>query len=561
MLQRQSHWIRLLVPLIIFILGCPPPGPVPPDFVEESLPGETHTGFVILGATNYLVPDSQGALLVQVQDPYSGQPQTNARVRVVLNTPDGAAQELFAGQTDNHGLVQVDFAVPTALSATEATLAFTADVPNYGQLYYEQDVYVGRVYNILLSSDKPVYQPGQMIHIRTLALDSNALKAAQDQPLVLTVADPEGNKLLRKELTTSAFGISSADFQLDTQAMSGDYLLTATMGPVTSSHTVEVKPYTLPRFAVTFQSDKTFYLPGDVATGTVDAQYFFGKPVIGAQVVIKGFVTDVDRFQVFELTGTTDDTGFYPYEFSVPDYFVGQLENETATVDLEISVIDTANHSESIDESITVAEQTILVEAVPESGFLRPGLENVIYLQSSSPDGGAIQTTLTVQTGVTETGTLSDTFIVTTDEFGLATITVTPHQQRFFPLTITATDSGGQQVVQPLILGIQGNANAVLLRPERSQYAIGDTLNIDIYVAGTATTAYLDVIKDGQTFGLAALPVADGVAQAAIDIDGSLLGTLELNAYVIASGAEGNGEIVRDRRFVLVNPAPADVAV
>ncbi|HRW10660.1 MAG TPA: alpha-2-macroglobulin family protein, partial [Caldilineaceae bacterium] len=561
MLQRQSHWIRLLVPLIIFILGCPPPGPVPPDFVEESLPGETHTGFVILGSTHYLVPDSQGALMVQVQDPYSGQPQTNTRVRVVLNTPDGATQELFTGETDNNGLVQVGFAVPTALSDTDATLAFTADIPNYGQLYHEQDVYVGRVYNILLSSDKPVYQPGQMIHIRTLALDSNALKAAQDQPLVLTVADPEGNKLLRKELTTSAFGISSADFQLDTQAMSGDYLLTATMGPVTSSRTVEVKPYTLPRFAVTFQSDKSFYLPGDVATGTVDAQYFFGKPVVSARVMIKGFVTDVDRFQVFELTGTTDDSGFYPYEFQVPDYFVGQLDNETATVDLEISVIDTANHSESIDESITVAEQTILVEAVPESGFLRPGLENVIYLQSSSPDGGAIQTTLTVQAGVTETGTLSDTFTVTTDEFGLATITVTPHQQRFFPLTITATDNGGQQVVQPLILGIQGNANAVLLRPERSQYAIGDTLNLDIYVAGTATTAYLDVVKDGQTFGLAALPVADGVAQAAIDLDGSLLGTLELNAYVIASGAEGNGEIVRDRRFVLVDPAPADVTV
>ncbi|MEZ4619656.1 MAG: MG2 domain-containing protein [Caldilineaceae bacterium] len=63
-----------------------------------------------------------------------------------------------------------------------------------------------RVYNVLLTTDKPVYQPGQMIHLRSLLLDSNALKAAQGQPLVLTVADPEGNKLMRKELTTSDFG-------------------------------------------------------------------------------------------------------------------------------------------------------------------------------------------------------------------------------------------------------------------------------------------------------------------------------------------------------------------
>ena len=53
------------------------------------------------------------------------------------------------------------------------------------------------------------------------------------------------------------------------------------------------------------------------------------------------------------------------------------------------------------------------------------------------------------------------------------------------------------------------------------------------------------------------LPVSDGVAQAAIDIDGSLLGTLELNAYVVTD----RGEIIRDRRLVLVNPAPATVDV
>lgn len=66
-------------------------------------------------------------------------------------------------------------------------------------------------------------------------------------------------------------------------------------------------------------------------------------------------------------------------------------------------------------------------------------------------------------------------------------------------------------------------------------------------------TVYLDIIKDQQTFGLAALPVTNGMAQAAIPIDGSLLGTLELNAYAVDEG----GQIARDRRYALVNPAPA----
>lgn len=552
MKSANYRLLRLLVPFIIFMLGCPPPAPPPPDFViEEAPPTDFATGLTVLGATNYLAPESQGAMLIRVHAPYSNEPLPNARVKVALSTPDSDAYELFTGQTDQHGLLQVAFDVPAEVSEPNQVLTIIADTANYGQLQTSREVYIGRVYNVLLSTDKPVYQPGQVLHLRALALDTTALKAAQEQPLVLTVSDPAGNKLMRKEVTTSAFGIASTDFQLDTQAASGDYILTAEMGPVTSSRSVEVKPYTLPRFEITFQSDKSFYLPGEVVTGTIDAQYFFGKPVTGGQVKIEGFVTDVDRFQVFELSGETNAEGIYSYEFQVPDYVVGQLENNTAQVDLAITVIDTANHSERVDESITIAEKAILIEAVPESGFLRPGLENILYLQTSYPDGRAAQTEVTVN------GVTTDTLTVQTNEFGLATIRVTPQDSRDLTLTLRAVDVEGQAVEQQLLLGASGDAQTVLLRPEKAEYQIGETLNIDIHVAGQATTAYLDVIKGSQTFGLAALPVAQGVAQAAIDLDGSLLGTLELNAYVITDA----GQIVRDRRLILVNPAPADVAI
>ena len=45
------------------------------------------------------------------------------------------------------------------------------------------------------ASDKACSYMSVTTTLRTLALDSNALKAAKGQPLVLTVADPEGNKL------------------------------------------------------------------------------------------------------------------------------------------------------------------------------------------------------------------------------------------------------------------------------------------------------------------------------------------------------------------------------
>ncbi|RME61450.1 MAG: hypothetical protein D6790_07805, partial [Caldilineae bacterium] len=346
----------------------------------------------------------------------------------------------------------------------------------------------------------------------------------------------------------------AADFVLDSRAPSGNYIITAEMGPVTSSRSVEVKPYRLPRFKVDFNTDRTFYLPGETAQATVDAQYFFGKPVAGGEVRITGFVTDVEREQLFQLEGQTGEDGLARFDMPVPDYLVGQQERNTASLDLEITVIDPANHGETITESVTVARQRLLVEAIPESGFLRPGLENIVYIQVSYPDGRAAQAELTV----TADRDNPQTFL--TDAQGLASFRLTPETGRDVQLHVRARDltAAADEVVETeLVLGSLGTTNGVLLRPERAEYRVGETMNLDLFVAGPAQTVYLDVVKGKQTFALAALPVENGRAQAAIDLDGSLLGTLDLSAYVITA----QGEIVRDRRFVLVNPAPAQVEV
>lgn len=534
--------------LALLVVGCtPPPPPGPPEMFVEPAPPVSMT---VIGHPYTLDPGSEGALQIQVRDQAQGRAAPNARIEVRLSAPGGDSRVVFAGQTDQDGLATVRFDVPEDVANPDQQLVISADTDS-GSAYYQEQVYVGRVYNILVSTDKPVYQPGQVIHLRALALDSAALKVAQEQPLTLTVQDPQGNRLQRSELVTSGWGIAAADFSLDSQAPSGDYIITAEMGPVTSSRSVEVKPYTLPRFKIDFRSDQSFYLPGQMVSGQVEARYFFGKPVAGGQVHLTGYVTDVERTVAFELTGQTDAEGLYHYEFAAPERLFGQVERNTAEVELEISVTDPANHVETVSESVTIAEQLLLIEAVPESGFLRPGVENIIYLQVSYPDGQAASAELTIRVGQAEAQH------VQTDAYGLATISLTPQGNRDVTLEIEAVDEQGQSAQQRLDLGTTGGATALLLRPEKASYQIGEMLNLDAYVAGRATTVFLDVVKGGQTFGLAALPVTAGVAQASIDLDGSLLGTLELHAYVITD----RGEIVRDRRLVLVSPAPAQVEV
>lgn len=547
--RPRYRLLRLLLPLFIFLFGCftpdtPPSGPSPDE-----------ANVAVLGDTYRLAPGSQASFLVQVRAPYSNQRWPDAPVEVYLTGATGERQLVYEGTTGPDGLANVTFPVPETVESPEQVLEIvTTASPDLGERHTFQDVYVGRAYNILISSDKPVYQPGQVIHMRGLALDSLDLHSADGMTMTLTVADPEGNKLLQKDLTTSAFGIASADFPLDSQAPSGDYLITAAMGPASSTRSVEVKPYNLPRFEVNFLPDKTFYLPGETATGTVEAHYYFGKPVAGGQVTIMGTVDDgSSERSVVHLTGETDAEGRFQYTFDVPDYFVGRLDNLKAEVDLEITVTDTADHSESIDDSVTVAEKRLLINAVPESGRLRSGIDDLVYFDVSYPDGVAAQAVLTV------TDEYSQTFVAQTDEYGLAVITLTTPNEGLTLLQVTADDGGGNVVEQPLALGTeQGSSTAsVLLRPERVEYRVGDTLDVDVFVAGDVRTVYLDIIKDQQTFGMATLPVTGGIAQAAIPIDGSLLGTIELNVYIVDEA----GQIARDRRYVLVNPGEAAVAV
>ena len=541
MSKPRYRFLRLLLlPLIVLLVNC--------DTGQQPASVERIT---LLGSTTTLTPGSTASFLVLVRDPYSQEPEANQPVSVRLGAAAKEPAAVFAGETDEAGLVQVSFPVPKSVSDPAQSLTVVVG-EGRNEEARSQDVYVGRTYNVLLSTDKPVYQPGQVIHARTLALDSTALQAAKNEPLVVTVTDPQGNKLLRDELTTSDFGVASFDFTLDAQAPSGDYILSAELGPDTSTRSVEVKPYTLPRFEVTFTSDKPFYLPGETATGTVSAQYFFGKPVAGSQVTLKGFVEDVERVEVLTVEGMTGADGIFRYEFTIPDYFVGQLENASASVDLEIAVTDTAQHVERIDESVTVAEQPILVDAVPESGVLRRGIPNLVYIDTTYPDGSAVKTTLTV-----ESTRLPAPLTVETDEYGLAVITMTGGSAATTSLKVTAQDEAGLTATQRVLVEANPAKSAILLRPDKSEYAVGETMNLDAFVTGGAKTVYLDLVKEDQTFGLVALPVQDGVAQAAIPVDGSLLGTVELHAYFITQ----DGEIVRDRRLALVNPAPAAVEV
>ena len=115
-----------------------------------------------------------------------------------------------------------------------------------------------------MTTDKPVYQPGQVIHMRTLALDTFSQQAEAGQDVEFVVADGKGNKVFRQVQTTSDFGIAAADFTLANEVNNGDYKISVALGETTSEKTVSVKPYVLPKFDVTLSTERPYFLPGSM---------------------------------------------------------------------------------------------------------------------------------------------------------------------------------------------------------------------------------------------------------------------------------------------------------
>lgn len=533
-----SLFVFLLLPLIIAGLW---------GFTAyaRDLPNRLSQHETLVFGQSRLAPGSQAALRVVARDSRDGAPQPNAAVKVSLRASGGGPDRVvFTGVTDAQGTAQVSFDVPAGQEG-DYTLIVDTQSP-LGQDRLERPLTVQRDYRLLLSSDKPIYQPGQVIHLRLLALGSFDLRPAAGQTVEVIIADGKGNKVFRKKFSTSEFGVAAVDFQLAHEVNTGAYKITATLGNTTSEKTVTVEHYVLPKFAVKLETEQPFYAPGAHVRASLDADYFFGKPVAGGQVTIEGSTFDVERVVIFNLVGQTDDQGWFEFEFDLPAYFAGSdLESGLARLYLQASITDLANHTETASLSFPVAQSTLLIEAIPEGGRFRPGVENILYVLTSSPDGAPVESRLAVSFYDGNPPVQAET-----GAFGVAEIRLTP-QSTYQQFSIEARDLQGRLARRDFYFEGEYAEESVLLRPEKPVYRVGEALRLQIFTSQPQGTVYLDIVREGQTVSTRAVEIRDGQSEVIVDLTPDLYGTLALHAYKILR----SGAITRDTRLVVVDQA------
>ncbi|MEW6736853.1 MAG: MG2 domain-containing protein, partial [Acidobacteriota bacterium] len=179
-------------------------------------------------ADNYALAGTHYPVRTRALHPITAHPVSGVTIKAEIIFDETNMPALQAtGITDADGYVVINFDLPREIGKKEAAIKITGQ---RGILSQEVESYLSlyQLARILISTDKPLYQPGQKLHVRTLVLDSSQHVLA-NEPLSLILRDPEYAVVMRAELKTSRFGIASIDWQIPENIRLGDYNLEVLM--------------------------------------------------------------------------------------------------------------------------------------------------------------------------------------------------------------------------------------------------------------------------------------------------------------------------------------------
>ena len=436
---------------------------------------------------------------------------------------------------------------PPAGARGEFDLVVKAQTGTTEDEMLSQVVTIRRAVRLMLSCDKPVYQPGQTIHVRSLTLRRPDLKPVQAETATFTVFDTNGNAIFKRSMPTSKFGIAAADCQLATEILEGTYRIHCQVAGEFSERTVEVRKYVLPKFKVSLTLDKPFYQPGETISGTLDAAYFFGKPVAAGEVKLQLLTSDVQANVLEEKTEKTDAEGKLQFSFKLPDQLVGQEQTGgDATVRIAAQVTDTAGQSQATLTTRTVTSQAIHLSVIPEASRFVPGIQNKVYVFASYPDGQP------VKNGKVTIGQKT----AQTSEMGIATFELEGQKPDItFTLDISASDDTGRSIRQSMAFATGPALQDYIVRTDKPIYDGGETMNLEA-LGGGNEPVFIDLLKDGQSLLSKTIEMKDGRGELAIDLPAEISGAIELWSYRFLP----SGVAERKSRLVLIRPA-ADLKI
>lgn len=559
-------------------------------------------------------PGTKYPVRVRVDDPTSGKPLhgVHVRVSVDISDDDSDIDRILNHDvvTDLSGYGLYTFDLPKDIKTDEAKLKAVA---TRGVFEDEADLTIRLPWRgkLTLSTDKPLYQPGQTAHVRVLVLDSDK-QAMSGKNLILAIGDEEGDLQLHQNLKTSRFGVATADWEIPEKLRLGDYEIGVALAdkdqdvdyqtPQTKA-SIRVSRYELPNFTANADSDRKYYLPGEDAEVTISADYLFGKPLQEGKVRL---VQEQNRHWDFAsqqwtsdeldaIEGKLDKDGKFKTKVDLSSYFKDFARADYARFeDISFAAYVTDRSTSRTEQRrfhLRLSEKPIQLYLVGSTSSFGSEPET-FYVTSSYADGSPASVRGTVYAAEpNNSGEFEDypweggrekiaTFH--TNKFGVGKVTIRRIADRFL-ITPKWWNRGyhhakeGEPPKSALLLleGLDPQARSgrssgdwtvftqkyayMRVKTEQVLYHPGDALSVSVETNSPVRDAIVTVSTQSGVIESKVIAIARGEAQVDFGYDPRMRGAVEVTAFALTSAEDENYALSGSTHVIF--PALMDLAV
>jgi len=456
-----------------------------------------------------------------------GKPMANQPVDVLIKT-DKISELAWRGVTDRSG-----FASPS-VKAPEESGTVTILVQS-GREEMATTTVVDDSIRLIITTDKPIYQPGQIIHMRVLSF-AGAHPLPQESNITLEIIDPNGDKIFKKQLQANEYGIASYDLALSDQMSEGNYEIKASSGERSASKVVIVKYYVLPKFKVSIWGLNDWYLVTQSINAQVEAEYFFGQYVLG-KVSVEASVYYGVWTKVYNTTGWMS-YGIFPFNIPAVRYAIGIPEaGGNGYLQLNVSVTDTGGHTETRSKVIPIAQQPVTISVLADNCV--NGQMSTFYAVVRTPDGKPMNhSSVSADLYYSEGGSPNTVGPVYTDDRGIAQLTFQYTGQAYGWFRAYAGTQSAYVRVE------FGDGTGVKVLSDKSSYGLGDAGNFTVIYSGDSFTSnvYYDVVSRGYVVDRGVLELKDDRATLRVQMVPEMQPFAQVRVYKI----ERDLDVARD---------------
>lgn len=307
----EMDWNRLLGgkkagAVLIEVQGEPLPGAVPQKPAAQALLQLTDFGI--------LWKKTDGAIRAHIFSTATATPISKASARLL----DEKFHVVASGKTDAEGNASLTYqAAPAWLAVQSGSDAYVlrmgprADTLPMGKDWFSPNWEPGKgtlFFRAMLFTDRPLYQPGEMAHVKGFVrrVQDGMFAVAGGQKITLVLNNPESNEVSRQDVTTDAQGAFDVDILIPSGPL-GEFsmqLMAEGDDPVGRASFL-VAEYQPDAFELTVDMPSNFPAGSPLPQATVDGKYFFG-----------GRLTDADvRWTLRYVREAFEPEGFGEFQF------------------------------------------------------------------------------------------------------------------------------------------------------------------------------------------------------------------------------------------------------